>query len=235
VSFLDWFKPKSTTPDTNGSSATGQPERAQPLAPTQDLLTDAGLKAQRQERRERLYSVVREVMLRSEVLASRYKFKVLSLDTLGRQFLVMIDLLDAGALSPARFTEVELLIARSAAQQHALRVSSVYWRLSETTPAEFTAASLRPMEPPLVAALTPSSPVPVATRSDFDPISTDEVQAFKRAMSVTPARPAHLPPGQATSPQGTRPSPQTTGYEDTQLLPREDPASPLSQTQYGDL
>ena len=43
-------------------------------------------------RRELLYAVVREAMVRAGVLSSSYKFKVLSLDPRGRQFLVMVDL-----------------------------------------------------------------------------------------------------------------------------------------------
>ena len=92
---------------------------------------DVDFKAQRQTRRENLYAVVREAMIRSEVLASRYKFKVLSLDTHGRQFLVMVDLMDATALPAHRFLAVEQLIVSHAAQQHGLFVKSVYWRSNE--------------------------------------------------------------------------------------------------------
>ena len=95
---------------------------------------DVDFKAQRQTRRENLYAVVREAMIRSEVLASRYKFKVLSLDTHGRQFLVMVDLMDATALPAHRFLAVEQLIVSHAAQQHGLFVKSVYWRSNEALP-----------------------------------------------------------------------------------------------------
>ena len=43
-------------------------------------------------RRELLYAVVRDAMTRAGVLSAGYKFKVLSLDARGRQFLVMVDL-----------------------------------------------------------------------------------------------------------------------------------------------
>ena len=52
-------------------------------------------KQERLERRELLYAVVREAMVRAGVLSSSYKFKVLSLDQRGRQFLVMVDLAEA--------------------------------------------------------------------------------------------------------------------------------------------
>ena len=62
-------------------------------------------KGERMARRELLYAVVRQAMMRAGVLSSGYKFKVLSLDPRGHQFLVMIDLArtyggDAGRLLP---------------------------------------------------------------------------------------------------------------------------------------
>jgi hypothetical protein len=52
------------------------------------------------ERREMLYAVVREAMVRAGVLSSTYKFKVLSLDPRGRQFMVMVDLATAPRATP---------------------------------------------------------------------------------------------------------------------------------------
>src|SRR5687767_10939492 len=51
----------------------------------------ANRKSERMARRELLYTVVRESMTKAGVLSSGYKFKVLSLDARGRQFLVMVD------------------------------------------------------------------------------------------------------------------------------------------------
>src|SRR5690606_40326900 len=42
---------------------------------------------ERMQRREQLYAVVRDVMVRAGVLSAGYKFKVLSLDPRGAQFL----------------------------------------------------------------------------------------------------------------------------------------------------
>ena len=124
---------------------------------------DVDFKAQRQTRRENLYAVVREAMIRSEVLASRYKFKVLSLDTHGRQFLVMVDLMDATALPAHRFLAVEQLIVSHAAQQHGLFVKSVYWRSNEALPEPHHApvASARPEVREVPAVAAPVSPAPV--------------------------------------------------------------------------
>ena len=49
----------------------------------------ANRKHERLERRELLYAVVREAMIQGRVLSSSYKFKVLSLDARGRQYLMM--------------------------------------------------------------------------------------------------------------------------------------------------
>ena len=50
-----------------------------------------GLRQQRAVRREQLFALVRENMIRMGVLSSHYKFKVLTLDPGGEQFIVMVD------------------------------------------------------------------------------------------------------------------------------------------------
>lgn len=244
MSFFDWLMPKSrhqkpsaAPPDTN-VVLPRQSNSGHPIAP------DAGLKTQRQERRERLYAVVREAMLRSEVLASRYKFKVLSLDTHGRQFLVMVDLLDARAVPPERFPSIEQLIISHAAQQHGMYVKSVYWRVNEVS----AAASLSPVSHVPAPVARAASPVPPsASRSPmpssapvhmpvFDPIDQAEVLAFKKAIGVIPSAKSDAVAGELRTSGPRRPPAAASGYEDTQLLdPAEDHASPLSRTQFGDL
>ena len=234
MSLFDWLIPKSrphahvvpaalakvpTRQATNGTAAT----------------SDARLKTQRQERRDRLYAVVREAMLRSEVLASRYKFKVLSLDTHGREFLVMVDLLDARAVSPGRFSVIEQLIISHADQQHGMSVKSVYWRVNEA----LVAAPPAPM--PVVQAAVPvaASPLPRPGSAPvhvpvFEPIDQTEVFAFKKALGTTPSTDAETLGQVRTS--GPRHHSVMTGYEDTQLLDQPDEAaSPLSRTQFGEL
>ena len=65
------------------------------------------------ERRELLYTVVRDAMVRAGVLSASYKFKVLSLDQRGRQFLVMMDLAREYGGETARLSEIEALIAQT--------------------------------------------------------------------------------------------------------------------------
>jgi hypothetical protein len=206
--------------------------------------TDVDFKVQRQTRRENLYSVVREAMIRSEVLASRYKFKVLSLDTHGRQFLVMVDLMDATALPASRFLAVEQLIVSHAAQQHGLFVKSVYWRSNEALPEaqHAPAASARPemREAPPVPVPTPAA-VPNASISSsprpkkaYEPIDQDEVLAFKKAIGALPGDTVKPQPGQVRS-SGARKPGYVMGYEDTQLLDQDDVGTPLSRTQFGEL
>ena len=239
MSLFDWLMPKAKHPKQTASTATNA------VLPRQTpsghaVIPDTDLKTQRQERRERLYAVVREAMLRSEVLASRYKFKVLSLDTHGRQFLVMVDLLDARAVSPERFSVIEQLIISHAAQQHGMYVKSVYWRVNELA----TAAPPSPAPRALAPHERPATPVPptlhLAPQNSahapvFDPIDQAEVLAFKKAINALPSAKTDTIAGQLRTSGPHRPSVRT-GYEDTQLLePTEDQASPLSRTQFGDL
>ncbi len=199
------------------------------------------IKQLRQDRRDHLYSAVRDVMLRSEVLASHYKFKVLSLDTQGRQYLVMVDLLGGQILRPDQLLGIETMISSSAAQRYALQVKSVYWRQAE--PADLPAGaspvedSIPPTAPlatvPDVAAPTPRGRGG-AKPQGFEPIGADEVLAFKKAIGSNPLPATQAADGE-TQVSGLRNASAMTGFEDTQLLEPDDTVSPLSRTQFGDL
>jgi hypothetical protein len=240
MSLFDWLMPKSRHPKQAVSTATNAVLPRQTSSGHAATTPDTDLKTQRQERRERLYAVVREAMLRSEVLASRYKFKVLSLDTHGRQFLVMVDLLDARAVPPERFSTIEQLIISHAAQQHGMYVKSVYWRVNELatvappTPAPHGSAQVERAATPVPQAprVAPQQPTQAPV---FDPIDQAEVLAFKKAIGALPSAKTEAIAGQLRTSGPHRPSVRT-GYEDTQLLESpEDQASPLSRTQFGDL
>lgn len=243
MSWFDWLRSK---PDTHGADASHAMDLSvgdHADSAFKSSGTDVDFKVQRQTRRENLYSVVREAMIRSEVLASRYKFKVLSLDTHGRQFLVMVDLMDATALPASRFLAVEQLIVSHAAQQHGLFVKSVYWRSNEALPEaqHVPAATARPeVREVSVAApppgTVPTTPSPTSTRPKkaYEPIDQDEVLAFKKAIGALPGDAVKPQPGQVRS-SGARKPGYVMGYEDTQLLDQEDVGAPLSRTQFGEL
>jgi len=247
VSMFSWLfsKPKSArnaAPSVPGRSTAQTPQAS---GAGHSLAT---LKQQRQERRDHLYSVVRDVMLRSEVLASHYKFKVLSLDTQGRQFLIMMDLVADKNLRPDQLTAIEHLIGGTAAQRHELLVKAVYWRQTEQPVPAAPAQPVAHASPP-AAGPTPA-PTPIvqdqeaptprgrggAKKPGFEPIGQDEVLAFKKAIAgqPVPAAPAKAASGE-TRVSGLRNTAAMSGFEDTQLLEPDDTASPLSSTQFGDL
>ena len=240
MSFFSWLFSKPAPAPSSGLPADatrGGGPKSVPAPTSVDPLAD--LKHQRHERREHLYDVVRSVMLRSEVLASHYKFKVLSLDARGRQFLVMIDLLGEQVLAPERWLPVEQLMAMTAAQRHDLQVKAVYWRLVPTQAGQVPVPA-GVVSPPVVAAplgakVASAGAVTAIARHGFDPIDNDEVMAFKRAISdATPEDQAAAPSGRVVTSGPRKPAPQP-GYEDTQLLEPDDAASPLSRTQFGGL
>ena len=183
----------------------------------------ANRKSERLERRELLYAVVRDGMTRAGVLSASYKFKVLSLDSRGRQYLIMMDLTRKDTASPERLAEIEGLIAQSAKNRHDILVTAVYWRINEHVTAGLSANS---SPAPLAPTLAPI----VAARPRFDPLHADEVAAFKRAISAS-ATPVPLSaPGEIIRSGRRNPLPET--QEEFDLDRR---ASPLSGTQYGDL
>lgn len=172
--------------------------------------------------RELLYTVVRESMNKMGVLSSSYKFKVLSLDSRGRQYLVMMDLQRLQTGEVGRMAEIETLIAQTAKARHDILVTAVYWRLSDQTGAHAVPAARGAA--PIAAAAQPA-------RSAYEPIQADEVDAFKKALAAAPRPAASTPPGELVH-SGPMLPPADTGFADTEV---DDRATPLSATQYGDL
>ena len=172
--------------------------------------------------RELLYTVVRESMNKMGVLSSSYKFKVLSLDSRGRQYLVMMDLqrLQTGAV--ARMAEIETLIAQTAKARHDILVTAVYWRLSDQMGAHTS---------PAARGATLMAPAAQPTKSVYEPIQADEVDAFKKALAAAPRSTASTPLGELVH-SGPMLPPSDSGFADTEVDER---ATPLSTTQYGDL
>ena len=206
----------------------------------------ANRKTERMARRELLYSVVRESMVRAGVLSQSYKFKVLSLDQRGRQFLVMMDLASEFGGETHRLAEIEAMIAQNAKARYDILVTAVYWRMNEHVAVGLPSARasgpmpLESQPSPLVAASHRAAPP-----RRFEPIQADEVAAFKRALAA--GLPAAVSVA-AAAPPGTRPDaapdarhhgPRSytllTGYEDTEMPDPDVRAPALSATQYGEL
>lgn len=242
MSLLSWLFTKKALPAPVAQAAESDRLSSTPPAPGQvDPLAE--LKQQRHENRENLYEVVRSVMLRSEVLSSHYKFKVLSLDARGRQFLVMIDLINDTALPPHRWAAVEQLMATTATQHHDLQIKAVYWRMmmAQTVPAGAPAqdttlplGATAPAVAVTAAAAVASASEPIAPGlHGYEPIHQEEVLAFKKAIAAS--APAQVPDESQVLSSGPRHAPLEHGYEDTQLMEPDPTSAPLSKTQFGGL
>ncbi len=189
----------------------------------------ANRKGERLERREQLYGVVREALTGAGILSSSYKFKVLSLDSRGRQYLIMMDIARHYLGETTRLAEIEGLIAQSAKARYDILVTAVYWRVNEHITAGLTRMS----------APAPLSHNPDTSKSQLhhEPLLPDEVAAFKQALaSGATAKPAFAPATVAFAADAMRPVRRGPAsylvFADTEL---EERPSPLSGTQYGDL
>lgn len=180
-------------------------------------------------------------MIRAGVLATSYKFKVLSLDAPGLQYLIMMDLANQSAGDTGRLAEIEAMMAQAAKMRHGILVTAVYWRVNEHVTAglsqsQSAPAALSPRKGPELQALRlPVTPVSPARQAvPYEPLQHDEVTAFKRALaSATPAAPLSAV-GQTVTSGRRNPAPPVE-FEDTQMVDPDERASPLSITQYGDL
>ncbi|MBK6005686.1 hypothetical protein JJB11_06230 [Ramlibacter ginsenosidimutans] len=212
----------------------------------------ANRKQERLERRELLYAVVRESMVRAGVLSSSYKFKVLSLDQRGRQFMVMVDLSQGSASDTRRLAEIEAMVAQSAKSRYDILVSAVYWRANDHVasgdPERFAAPRV-PGQPGSPDAMH-SGPVPLdpgtrpaqleaaspeRPRPRVDPLQAEEVTAFRKALAAGVRGEQAL----ASANRGAQPQRYTllTGFEDTEMASgvADDVGEHLSGTQYGAL
>lgn len=243
MSLLNWFakKPPSAPPVSMESSGLGHVDATVPFSasgkprgrvPSVAPGSAANRKNERLERRELLYAVVREAMIRAGVLSSTYKFKVLSLDSRGRQYLIMMDMARQYAGETSRLAEIEGLIAQHAKARHDILVTAVYWRVNEHVTAGLSRVNAPSPAPLPLAARKPESSAPLPPpKPPYEPLHPEEVAAFKQALAST-ATPAPLSaPGEIVKSGRRNPAPMPT-FDDTEL---DDRPSPLSGTQYGDL
>ena len=186
----------------------------------------ANRKTERLERRELLYTVVRDAMTRAGVLSASYKFKVLSLDSRGRQYLIMMDLARKDAGAPERLAEIEGVIAQNAKIRHDILVTAVYWRLHEHVTSGLSKSAQIGASAFVVAPVNPVAP----PKPRFEPLHADEVAAFKQAIASASAPMPLSAPGEIIKSGRRNPVPEPA--DDLELDRR---ASPLSGTQYGDL
>jgi hypothetical protein len=158
-------------------------------------------RSERNARRELLFQVVRESMVRVGVLSSAFKFKVLALDQRGRTFLVMIDLSAEFAGETAKLAEIEAMIAQSAKNRYELVVQAVYWRFYETVvsgtarmtasnaPAPLFGAPSHTNSRPAPLSAVPYPAVPAAPMPMTRPLSAGSGTSPARPVSTSAAKP----------------------------------------------
>jgi hypothetical protein len=267
MSLFSWLnppkKPAAPQPESSGLS---RMEPTRPVGKRQAVPNGqpANRKGERMARRELLYAVVREAMGRAGVLSASYKFKVLSLDSRGRQFLVMVDVARDHVDDAGRLAEIETLIAQAAKSRHDIVVTAVYWRASDYVAVGDVRAQQRasdsqpaPLDSPPgglnshpapLEAQAPELAAAPANRSAHEAIQADEVDAVKRALAagvVNPAAAAAAAVGIAhgasarafdgSAVHGPQSYTLLTGFEDTEMPDAEHRIPVLSGTQYGDL
>jgi hypothetical protein len=254
MSLFSWFSgagkrkpehPPSVLPSSGLSrlDATRPPHAARANANAQPM----NRKHERMQHRELLYAVVRECMVRASVLSSSYKFKVLSLDPQGVQFMVMIDLAEGASSDTFRLAEIEASIAQTAKARHDILVSAVYWRANEHVVA---GNASHPSNRPPISQPAPLSPVlparqprhatpervsgPAELRAaPSEPLMPEEVAAFKHALDAGLRGEQALASVQSTKPV-LNPA-LLTGFEDTEIAGDRDAGTGgrLGPSQYG--
>lgn len=182
-------------------------------------------------RRDQVFVAIREAMTRTGILSTNYKFKVLSEDPQGNDFMVMMSLTVVAGEPLPPLGEMETAIMETALVRFQIIVSAVYWRMTEVAPAvKFV--------PPVIAGRAAVQPAPAAQptqpvkpKSPHETIAADEVIAFQQALLAASAQ-GHSMPQEKSPPR--RRSNQPKDFQDTEMVDSIVPPT-LSKTQYGDL
>lgn len=214
MSIFDFFHKKATPVAAGLDSSV--PASSSPSAQASSRRTE------RHNHRELLYSAIRDVMIRAGVLAASYKFKVLSLDSRGRQYLIMMDLLGTPAQDVAHLNHIETLITNTAKSRYSIAVAGVYWRINDLRhTADGTTGSVPSSTPSVQSSTVPAVTPPRAPA--YEPLQQSEIEAFRQAQAANKDRRASAEPSRRVV--------EPADFEDTRM----ESTSPLSVTQYGDL
>lgn len=209
MSLMSWLQAKKPAAPGKGPFTRARKKFSQTTLP---LISPR--RGRRILRREQLFAVVRESLIRAGVLSTSYEFKVLTLDANGDSFLVLVDLaLPAQAMPDEYLLEIERWIQQSGQTRHEMDVRSVYWRRKavhdqvgmalKAAVAAQTRREAVPMTPGLVPepravrpAPSPTAiPRPVITPSNAPAqvVGADEVEAFRLALQSVAAPPYRSP------------------------------------------
>ena len=213
--------------------ASGVRDGNTPLGPQDPVNRVESRKARRHGRREQLFIAVRESMTRAGVLAASYKFKVLSLDQAGDQFLVMLDVDTSLGHQAQKLTEMEAMVVQAAKARFGISVTSVYWRM-DATAAPGTVRSQGHKASPAAFDNPSGLTSKPAAKPRFEPLQDDEVAAFKKALTASSGTNKPTLDATGKSHSGAHSYTLLTGFEDTEM-PGLAAAPALSATQYGDL
>lgn len=183
-------------------------------------------------RREQLFAIVRESMIRGGVLSTSYEFKVLALDANADSFLVLIELvLPADVVPDEYLLEIERWIQMSARSRLTMDVPSVYWRRKPAPDqkgmalkASVAAQTRREAQMSSESATAIPSPRQGLSVGRPQSVSAEEVAAFREALE-RPAQPVRKVGSQASGDVPV-PGPEPEMHSDF---------AALSETQYGKL
>ena len=174
MSFMSWFQARKSDP--KGKSAL---ERARHAFRETTMPLISPRRGRRLLRREQVFGVVRESLIRGGVLSTSYSFKVLALDNNGDSFLVLVDLaLPAQAMPDEYLLEIERWIQGSARSRHSMQVQAVYWRRQPVH--DLRGVALKAS----VAAQTRREGA--AASGSARPLAPEQVAAFRSALETLP-------------------------------------------------
>lgn len=154
---MSWLAQIFGKPRSSPSTEAGRTEQAERRRKTKSGLSSEFVdplhtrrRSDRAIQRDLLNTIVREAMVGLGVLSSHFKFKVLSVDQEGSQFLVMVDLSEQVNPGMNKLALMEAVIIQRALNQRKLKITAVYWRV-------VTEDALRPAPKPGTGRAAPAA------------------------------------------------------------------------------
>lgn len=239
MGLFNWFSNKSApsgkASNTHAGAASVPIWNTPPMAgPTGD---GNDLRMTRVEKREQLYGVVREVMARAGMISSSYKFKVLSLDSLGQTYLVMVDVGAQYMEDAERLRKMEEQLAQLSRERHQLQIQAVYWRTNDHV---FQTRPVQTSNVQRVNQMLQEQARPVVDDRAFAettilarPEDLSDYGRLDDGLATHGGRDTSAAQVSQPRPNSRQAQPTPSGFADTEIDDRY--VSPLSATQYGDL
>lgn len=221
-------KQQTVRDDSIFSDFASNPNEIEKLNVAAELQKRKTIRRQERElRRETLFGVVRDCISQNKLFNQGYKFKVLSIDSHGKQFIVLIDLSVASLQDkgPSGLLMIEDRLARAALAK-GISIQAVYWRyFAHSLATKRDTASSASVNPVAAGASTTTTEPVQNTPAEASPqVAPTTIKRDLSSLSSKPVLPARQEFA-ATQPGFAKSGGVAAAFPNTQVMTSESDAA----------